>query len=130
MRNPFQTRTHFDEAKLGELAASIDASGVVQPIVVRKGKDGKYTLIAGERRWLASKKAGKGRRYRRLCARSLIRRPMEMTIVENLQRADLNAMEQARAFQRLSQEFKMTQEQMATAHGQRPRIGWEFSAAA
>ena len=58
-RNPFQTRTVFDEEKLAELAASITASGVVQPIVVRHGKDGRFTLITGERRWLASKLAGK-----------------------------------------------------------------------
>ncbi len=115
-RNPFQTRTHFDEAKLAELGASIAASGVVQPIVVRKEKDGKYTLIAGERRWLASIKTGKA------TIPAIVRevsdtQAMEMTIVENLQRADLNAMEQARAFQRLSQDFKMTQEQMATRTG-------------
>src|ERR1700744_186009 len=62
-RNPFQTRTVFDEAKLAELAASITASGVVQPIVVRHGpkfaQDGRFPLITGERRWLASKIAGK-----------------------------------------------------------------------
>ena len=116
IRNPFQTRTQFDEAKLAELAASIAASGVVQPIIVRKEKNGKYTLIAGERRWLASIKTGKA------TIPAIVRevsdtQAMEMTIVENLQRADLNAMEQARAFQRLSQEFKMTQEQMATRTG-------------
>ena len=115
-RNPFQTRTHFDEAKLTELAASITASGVVQPIVVRKGKGAKYTLITGERRWLASKQAGKE------TIPAIVRevsdtQAMEMTIVENLQRADLNPMEQARAFLRLSQDFKMTQEQMATRTG-------------
>ena len=115
-RNPFQTRTHFDEAKLGELAASIAASGVVQPIVVRKKSDGRFTLIMGERRWLASKKAGK------TTIPAIVRevsdtQAMEMTVVENLQRTDLNPMEQARAFQRLSHEFKMTQEQMATRTG-------------
>ena len=116
VRNPFQTRTQFDESKLSELAASIAASGVVQPIIVRKETDGKYTLIAGERRWLSSIKTGKA------TIPAIVRevsgtQAMEMTIVENLQRADLNAMEQARAFQRLSQEFKMTQEQMATRTG-------------
>ena len=119
-RNPFQTRTNFDEAKLMELATSITASGVVQPIVVRHGvnhrQDGRYTLITGERRLLASKKAGKA------TIPAIIRevsnlQAMEMTIVENLQRADLNPMEQAHAYVRLSRDFHMTQEQMAERTG-------------
>jgi len=115
-RNPFQTRKGFDEEKLKELAASIAASGVVQPIVVRPVKDGRYTLITGERRWLASQLAKKE------TIPAIIRevsdvQAMEMTIVENLQRADLNPMEQAHAFERLSREFKMTQEQMAERTG-------------
>ena len=115
-RNPFQTRTQFDEAKLAELAASITASGVVQPIVVRRGEGGRYTLVTGERRWLASKLAGKEKIPAVVREVSDVQ-AMEMTIVENLQRADLNAMEQARAYQRLSQEFQMTQEQMAVRTG-------------
>jgi ParB family chromosome partitioning protein len=116
-RNPFQTRTTFDETKLAELAASIAVSGVVQPIVVRPGKDGRYTLITGERRLLASRKAGKE------TIPSIVRevsnvQAMEMTIVENLQRADLNPIEQAHAYSRLSNEFHMTQEQMAIRTGQ------------
>jgi len=115
-RNPFQTRTHFDEAKLAELASSIASSGVIQPIAVRPVKEGRYTLITGERRLLASKKAG----LKTIPA--VIRdvsdvQAMEMTIVENLQRADLNPMEQARAFYRLSNDFHMTQEQMAIRTG-------------
>ena len=115
-RNPFQTRTNFDDAKLAELAISITASGVVQPIVVRKAENGRFTLITGERRLLASKKAGKA------TIPSIVRevsnvQAMEMTIVENLQRADLNPMEQAHAFQRLSRDFHMTQEQMAERTG-------------
>lgn len=115
-RNPFQTRKNFHEDKLDELAASIAASGVVQPIIVRAGTDGRYTLITGERRWLASQRAGK------TTIPSVVRevsdvQAMEMTIVENLQRADLNPMEQAHAYERLSQEFKMTQEQMAERTG-------------
>jgi ParB family chromosome partitioning protein len=115
-RNPFQTRTNFDDAKLAELAISITASGVVQPIVVRNADNGRYTLITGERRLLASKKAGKA------TIPSIVRevsnlQAMEMTIVENLQRADLNPMEQAHAFQRLSRDFHMTQEQMAERTG-------------
>ena len=115
-RNPFQTRTHFDEAKLAELAGSIASSGVIQPIAVRPLKEGRYTLITGERRLLASRKAG----LKTIPA--VIRevsdvQAMEMTIIENLQRADLNPMEQARAFHRLSSDFHMTQEQMAIRTG-------------
>jgi ParB family transcriptional regulator, chromosome partitioning protein len=115
-RNPYQTRTRFDETQLGELAQSIAASGVVQPIVVRALGGGRYQLIAGERRLLASKKAGKTH-IPAIVRQVSDEQAMEMTIVENLQRADLNPMEQARAYQRLSQEFKMTQEQMAVRTG-------------
>ncbi|MCU1323175.1 MAG: parB-like partition protein [Acidobacteriaceae bacterium] len=115
-RNPFQTRTNFNQEQLVELAQSITASGVVQPIVVKRLSDNVYQLITGERRWLASRIAGKA------TIPAIIRevsneQALEMTIVENLQRADLNPMEQARAYQRLSQEFKMTQEQMAIRTG-------------
>ena len=115
-RNPFQTRTQFDEVKLAELTASVTATGVVQPIVVRPLPGGRFQLITGERRWLASLRAG------RATVPSIVRevadeQAMEMTIVENLQRADLNPMEQAHAFQRLSADFQMTQEQMATRTG-------------
>jgi len=115
-RNPFQTRTSFDPAKLTELAQSIAATGVVQPIIVRPLPGGRYQLINGERRLLASKEAAKA------TIPAIVRQvsdelAMEMTIVENLQRADLNPMEQARAYQRLSSDFKMTQEQMAIRTG-------------
>ena len=115
-RNPFQTRTRFDEAQLNDLANSIAATGVVQPIVVRALDAGRYQLITGERRLLASRKAAKTH------IPAIVRvvsdeQAMEMTIVENLQRADLNPMEQARAYQRLARDFHMTQEQMATRTG-------------
>ena len=125
-RNPWQTRTHFGETELAELAASITATGVVQPIIVRSlpplpsltpgQQPSRYQLIAGERRWLASRKAGK------TTIPAIVRQVndeqvLEMTIVENLQRLDLNPMEQARAYQRLSTEFKLTQEQMAVKTG-------------
>ena len=115
-RNPFQTRTHFDEDRLEELAQSIRSSGVVQPIIVRATSSGRYQLITGERRLLASQKAGKATipAFVRVASDE---QAMEMTIVENLQRADLNPMEQARAYQRLSQQFQMTQEQMASRTG-------------
>jgi ParB family transcriptional regulator, chromosome partitioning protein len=115
-RNPYQTRTQFDEAKLNELAQSIAASGVVQPIVVRPLPGGRYQLITGERRWLASKKASKAT-IPAIVRQVSDEQTLEMTIVENLQRADLNPIEQARAYQRLSNDFKMTQEQMAIRTG-------------
>ncbi len=115
-RNPFQTRTHVNQEQLAELAASITANGVVQPVLVRPLPHGRFQLIAGERRWLASRLAGK------TSVPAILRQvsdeqAMEITIVENLQRADLNPMEQARAFERLSREFHMTQEQMAQRTG-------------
>jgi len=115
-RNPFQTRSAFDDAQLGELAASITANGVVQPVLVRPLANGRFQLIAGERRWRASMKAGK-KTIPALLRQVSDEQAMEITIVENLQRADLNPMEQARAFERLSREFHMTQEQMATRTG-------------
>ncbi len=115
-RNPYQTRSRFAEEALNELAASIKSSGVVQPVVVRPQSNGRYQLIAGERRWLASQRAGK------TSVPAIIRQvsneqAMEMTIVENLQREDLNPMEQARAYERLGHEFNLTQEQMAQRTG-------------
>ena len=115
-RNPFQTRTRFDEAQLAELTASVAASGVIQPIVVRPIADGRYQLITGERRLLASHNAGKAT-IPAIVRPATDEQTMEMTIVENLQRADLNPMEQARAYHRLSHDFKMTQEQMAQRTG-------------
>ncbi len=115
-RNPWQTRTHFDEAKLQELAQSIVVSGIVQPILVRPLSGGKYQLIAGERRWLASRKAQKTT-IPAIVRQVADEQVLEMTIIENLQRTDLNPIEQARAYQRLSQDFQLTQEQMATRTG-------------
>jgi ParB family chromosome partitioning protein len=119
-RNPFQTRTRFDDSQLAELASSIAATGVVQPILVRplNPPNGviRYQLIAGERRWLASRRVGKST-IPAIVRQVSDEQTLEITIVENLQRADLNPMEQARAFQRLSQQFKLTQEQMATRTG-------------
>jgi len=115
-RNPFQTRTVINEDQLAELAASIKANGVVQPILVRPQASGRFQLIAGERRWRASQLAGKPT-IPAILRQVSDEQAMEITIVENLQRADLNAMEQARAFERLSREFHMTQEQMAQRTG-------------
>ena len=115
-RNPYQTRTRFDEAQLAELTASVAATGVIQPIVVRPLADGRFQLITGERRLLASRNAGKPT-IPAIVRQASDEQTMEMTIVENLQRADLNPMEQARAYHRLSHDFKMTQEQMAHRTG-------------
>lgn len=115
-RNPYQTRSHFGETEMAELAASIEASGVIQPILVRPLPNGRFQLIAGERRWLASQKAGKTT-IPAILKQVSDEQAMEMTIVENLQRADLNPMEQARAYDRLAREFKLTQEQMAKRTG-------------
>ncbi|HUV68039.1 MAG TPA: ParB/RepB/Spo0J family partition protein [Terracidiphilus sp.] len=114
--NPFQTRSVMNEEQLAELAASITANGVVQPVLVRPLVSGRFQLIAGERRWRASQLAGKAT-IPAILRQVSDEQAMEITIVENLQRADLNPMEQARAFERLSREFHMTQEQMAVRTG-------------
>ncbi|HUN83172.1 MAG TPA: ParB/RepB/Spo0J family partition protein [Terracidiphilus sp.] len=114
--NPYQTRSQMNEEQLAELSASITANGVVQPILVRPLASGRFQLIAGERRWRASQLAGK-QTIPAILRQVSDEQAMEITIVENLQRADLNAMEQARAFARLSSEFHMTQEQMGQRTG-------------
>ncbi len=113
--SPYQPRTRFAEAALEELAQSIRASGIIQPLVVRK-VGSRYQLIAGERRWRASQRA------------QLLRVPvvtrevsdeqaLELTLVENIQREDLNPIEQARAFDRLMEEFHLTQDEVASRTG-------------
>ncbi len=114
--NPFQTRRRIKEDGLNELAESIRASGVVQPVVLRPVPNGRFQLVAGERRWMASRRAGK------TTIPAVVRQisneqALEITIIENLQREDLNPIEQARAFERLSREFGLTQEQIATRTG-------------
>ena len=113
--NPYQTRAHLNDQALNELAASILVNGIVQPIVVRP-MNGRYQLIAGERRWRASQKIG--REFVPAVIKQVSNeQAMEMTIVENLQREGLNPMEEARAFDRLSREFNLTQEQMSQKTG-------------
>ncbi len=114
-RNPYQTRTYFDQTALQELAESIKVSGVVQPITVRKAGE-RYQLVTGERRWLASQMAGK-KTVPALIRQVSNEQAMEITIIENLQREDLNPVEQAHAYERLSREFGLTQEQMAQRTG-------------
>src|SRR5579863_9710923 len=117
-KNPFQTRYVQDDDKLEELADSIKANGVVQPIMVRPSEedDGRYVLILGERRLHASKKAGKDT-IPAMVRRVSLQQAAEMTIIENLQREDLSALEQAEAFRVLSNEFKLTQQQIGERVG-------------
>jgi ParB family transcriptional regulator, chromosome partitioning protein len=114
--NPHQTRMDFDEEFLRELARSIQVQGVIQPIVVRPGADGRYVLILGERRLRASKLAGKAT-IPAIVKRVSEQQAAEMTIVENLQRQDLDCLEQAQAFAHLSQEFGLTQEEIGKRVG-------------
>ncbi len=113
--SPFQPRTRFREEALDELMRSILASGIIQPLVVRPIGD-RFQLIAGERRWRAAQRAG-------LTKVPVIARQvpdelaLEMTLVENIQREDLNAIEAARAFERLIAEFQLTQEAVAERTG-------------
>jgi ParB family transcriptional regulator, chromosome partitioning protein len=113
--SPYQPRTRFREEALDELARSIQASGIIQPIVVRPIGN-RYQLIAGERRWRAAQRAGLKK------VSSIVRQvpdelALEMTLVENIQREDLNAIEAARAFERLMDEFQLTQESVAERTG-------------
>ena len=113
--SPYQPRTRFREESLDELARSIQTSGIIQPLVVRP-IGSRFQLIAGERRWRAAQRAG-------LTKVSVIVRQvpdelaLEMTLVENIQREDLNAIEAARAFERLMDEFQLTQESVAERTG-------------
>src|SRR5712664_2471656 len=113
--SPYQPRTRFREEALDELARSIQASGIIQPIVLRPVGN-RYQLIAGERRWRAAQRAGLKK------VSSIVRQvpdelALEMTLVENIQREDLNAIEAARAFERLMDEFQLTQESVAERTG-------------
>ena len=116
-KNPFQTRYVGKDDALEELADSIKASGVLQPIVVRPAEeDGRYVLILGERRLHASKLAGKDT-IPAIVRRVSEQQAAEMTIIENLQRQDLSALEQAEAFRVLSEEFHLTQAQIGERIG-------------
>lgn len=115
-RGQFQPRRVIDTESLQELASSIRAQGIVQPIVVRQLDDDQYEIIAGERRWRAAQLAG-------LHEVPVVRRDasdqaaMAMALIENIQREDLNPLEEAEALQRLLKEFKMTHERVANAIG-------------
>jgi ParB family chromosome partitioning protein len=114
-RNPEQPRKRFDEAKLEELAASIRQHGVVEPILVRR-EGNKYRIVAGERRWRAAQRAGL-REVPAILREATDREAFELALVENLQRADLNAIEEAEAYEVLSTDHGLTQEQIAVRVG-------------
>ncbi|SEU32031.1 ParB/RepB/Spo0J family partition protein [Stigmatella erecta] len=121
-RDTAQPRRYFDETKLAELTESIKAQGLLQPVLVRKDGQG-YKLIAGERRWRAAQAAGLHE------VPAIVRdvtegQAFELALVENLQRSDLNPMEEAEGYQRLVEEFKLTQEQVSQ------RVGKERSTVA
>ncbi|MFP2907135.1 ParB/RepB/Spo0J family partition protein [Pyxidicoccus sp. 3LFB2] len=121
-RDKEQPRQHFDEEKLKELSESIKAQGVLQPILVRKDGDG-YRIIAGERRWRASQAAGL--KEVPVIVKDVTEvQAFELALVENLQRADLNPIEEAEGYRRLVEEFKLTQEQVSQ------RVGKERSTVA
>jgi ParB family transcriptional regulator, chromosome partitioning protein len=116
--NEFQPRLRVDDARLEELAQSIRAHGVIQPIVVRRVGEA-YEIIAGERRWRAAQHAGL-RRVPVVVREVQTRSPhefLEMALIENIQREDLNAIEEAIAYRRLGEEFALTQDGIAKAVG-------------
>jgi ParB family transcriptional regulator, chromosome partitioning protein len=111
-----QPRKSFDDDRLGELAESIRVQGIIQPLVVRERGDGGYELVAGERRWRAAQRAGL-HEVPVVVREVAPARAFEMALVENLQREDLNPIEEAEAYQRLVAEFGYTQESLAARVG-------------
>ena len=117
--NDYQPRLQMDDARLEELAASIKANGVIQPIVVRNTAEG-YRIIAGERRWRAARRAGLTRVpvvVKDVSGDQIQQKVLEMALIENIQREDLNAIDEAKAYRRLVDEFSLTQETVAAAVG-------------
>ncbi len=116
--NPNQPRTHFDEDALKELSASIKAVGVIQPITVRKLADGNFEIIAGERRYRASKKAGLSKipAYVKTAEDEQV---MQLALVENIQREDLNSIEVALGYHRLVEDYKLTQDKLSDLVGKK-----------
>ena len=116
VRNRFQPRSEFDPEHLKELAASIRQRGVMQPLMVRPRDGGRYELIAGERRWRAAKEAGLAT-VPVIVRQATDEESLEIALIENLQREDLNPIEEARAYDQLATAFKLTQEQIADKVG-------------
>ena len=122
-RNPHQPRVHFDHAELEDLISSIRDHGVLQPIIVTPKQDGTFQLIAGERRLRASTIAGL-KTIPALVREATELQKLELAIIENVQRANLNPIEEARAYQRLVDEFGMTQDEVSRKMGKsRPQVG-------
>jgi ParB family transcriptional regulator, chromosome partitioning protein len=115
-RAPHQPRQTFDDASLEELAASVREQGVIQPLIVRQNDGGGYVIIAGERRWRAAQRAGL-RQVPVIVKEATPAQAFELALVENLQRDDLNPIEEAEAYRRLTEEFGYTQEQLALRVG-------------
>lgn len=117
-RNPLQPRRDFDEEALQELADSIAEIGIIQPITLREMENGRYQIIAGERRWRASQKAGLSSipAYIRTANDENV---MEMALIENIQRQDLNSIEIALAYQHLIDEYDLTQEKLSERVGKK-----------
>jgi ParB family chromosome partitioning protein len=114
--NPRQPRIHFKEDELAELAASIREHGVIQPLIVMPKSDGKFILIAGERRWQASQKAGL-RTVPVITRQASNQELLEIALIENVQRADLNSLEEAEAYRQLAEEFGLSHEAVAKRVG-------------
>ncbi len=114
--NKFQPRKTFDDEKLVELANSIREQGIIQPIIVRKEDERHFELIAGERRWRAAQKAGL-KEVPIIIKEATDRESLELAIIENVQRDDLNPVEEAEGYQRLMDEFSYTQEVLASRVG-------------
>jgi ParB family chromosome partitioning protein len=115
--NRFQPRAQFDETGLEELAESIRAQGIVQPLLVREEGDGSFTIVAGERRWRAAQRAGLATVPAVVREVAGDRELLELALVENLQRADLNPVEEAEAFRLLRETFGLSQEEVARRIG-------------
>ncbi|RPJ29659.1 MAG: ParB/RepB/Spo0J family partition protein [Chloroflexi bacterium] len=115
-RNPRQPREKFDLEELENLAASIREHGVIQPLIVSPGKNGIYILIAGERRLQAARKAGL-KTVPVVIRNATDQQLLELALIENVQRADLNAIEEAEAYQHLEKEFKLSHEEIAARVG-------------
>ena len=114
--SPYQPRRHFDETALAELAASIKQHGIVQPLVVTPVKDGKYTLIAGERRWRAAQLAELAT-VPALIRSSKELEQLELALIENVQRVDLSPLEQAVSIERLHEQFNLSYDDIARRLG-------------
>lgn len=114
--NNFQPRTNFDEERLEQLAQSIKANGIIQPILVRKISAGKYQLVAGERRWRASQRAGL-QRVPCIVKEIPEDKMLELALIENIQRQELNVIEEAQAYKRLIESLGLTQEMVAQRVG-------------